>query len=328
MRGSIKYQVHTLFLKSGIDKIGRSRHAAKESVRRSLKAFGQRPSWYKLGKKMGIHSTGTRDTYEAIWRQMLEHAKSQFGIRDIEKLTGDHIHSFLESKNLDPENRISNQTFFNYSSACEKIETALTMYAFRTATGNSFSFTPNIESIRETAMEITLDRFLGNRAYESPKLLIDNLKNEVHRLAARIQFEGGARISEANHIGKEQLKGVFKDRYSGQKKGRFEVQGKGGKIRDIQVSVRTYNDLKEVIDEKGSFDFNDRTYRNDLEKTARFIGEDPKNKGSHGLRWNFAQDRFCEVQLKANVNDIHALSIVSEEMGHIRASITEHYLGK
>lgn len=111
-------------------------------------------------------------------------------------------------------------------------------------------------------------------------------------------------------------------------KGRFEVQGKGGKIRDIQVSVKTYNDLKEVIDQKDSFDFNGRTYRNDLEKIARFIGENPENKGSHGLRWNFAQDRFSEVQLKADVNDIRALSIVSEEMGHIRASITEHYLGK
>ncbi|MBU4001450.1 MAG: hypothetical protein KKB94_03935 [Proteobacteria bacterium] len=46
------------------------------------------------------------------------------------------------------------------------------------------------------------------------------------------------------------------------------------------------------------------------------------------MRWNFAQNRFSEVQLKADVNEIQALSIVSEEMGHIRASITEHYLGK
>ncbi|MBU4318014.1 MAG: transposase [Proteobacteria bacterium] len=115
-----------------------------------------------------------------------------------------------------------------------------------------------------------------------------------------------------------------------QMKGRFEVQGKGGKIRDIRVSLETYKALKETIEEKGSFplDFNDRSYRNDLEKTARFIDEDPENKGSHGLRWNFAQNRFSEVQLKADVNEIQALSIVSEEMGHIRASITEHYLGK
>lgn len=160
---------------------------------------------------MSIHSTGTRDTYEATWRKVLEHAKSEFGVRDIEKLTGQHIQSYLESKISDGENRISNQTFLNYSAACEKLETALTMYAFRTATGNSYSFTPNIEAVRQTAREIKLDRFEGNRAYESPKLLIDNLKYEAHRLAARIQFEGGARISEANHIGKEQLKGLFKD---------------------------------------------------------------------------------------------------------------------
>ena len=328
MRGSIKYQVHTLFLKSGIDQVGKSKHAAKRAVRQYMKASGQQPSWHKLGKKMGIHSTGTRDTYEATWRQVLEHAKSEFGVKDIERLTGQHIQSYLESKISVSENRISNQTFLNYSAACEKLETALTMYAFRAATGNTYSFTQNIQAVRETAREINLDRFEGNRAYESPKLLIDNLKYEAYQLAARIQFEGGARISEANHIGKEQLKGIFKDPYSGQMKGRFEVQGKGGKIRDIQVSLETYKALKETIDEKGSFDFTDRTYRNDLEKTARFIGEDPENKGSHGLRWNFAQDRFSDAQLKADVNEIQAFSIVSEEMGHVRASITEHYLGR
>ena len=270
MRGNIKYQGHTLFLKSGIDKIGHSKHAAKEMVRQNIKASGQQPWWHKLGKAMGIHSTGTRDTYEATWRQVLVHAKSGFGVRDIEKLTGQHIQSYLESKIIDSENRTSNQTFLNYSSACEKLETALTMYAWRSASGNSYSFIPNIEAVRETAREIKLDRFEGNRAYESPKLLIENLKYEAHQLAARIQFEGGARISEANHIEKDQLKGLFKDPYSGQMKGLFEVQGKGGKIRDIQVSLETYKALKETIDQKGSFDFNDRTYRNDLEKNRPF----------------------------------------------------------
>lgn len=328
MKGSVKYQVHTLFLKSGIDRIGQSKHAAKETVRQSMKTTGQNPSWHKLGKEMGIHSTGTRDTYEATWRHVLDHAKTRFGIRDIEKLTGQHIQFYLESKISESENRISNQTFLNYSAACEKLETALNLYAERMATGRYYLFTPNIELVRETARESKLERFLGNRAYESPRLLIDNLRHEAHQLAARIQYEGGARISEANRIRQDQLKGVYKDPCSGRPKGHFEVQGKGGKIREIRISLQTYKELKETIEQKGSFTFNERTYRDDLEKSAKAIGQDHENKGSHGFRWNFAQERFSEVQGTARVNEIRALSIVSDEMGHVRASITEHYLGK
>ena len=284
MRGSIKYQVHTLFLKSGIDQIGQSKHAAKETVRQSMKTTGQNPSWHKVGKEMGIHSTGTRDTYEATWRHVLEHAKFQFGIRDIEKLTERHIQSYLVSKISDSESRIANQTFLNYSAACEKLETALNLYAERMETGKSYRFTPNIESVRETARELKLGKFEGNRAYESPKLLIDNLRYEAHQLAARIQYEGGARISEANHIRQDQLKGLHKDPYSGRVKGHFEVQGKGGKIREIRVSLQTYKGLKEAIEQKGSFVFNERTYRDHLEKSAKAIGQDHEDKGSHGLR--------------------------------------------
>ena len=48
--------------------------------------------------------------------------------------------------------------------------------------------------------------------------------------------------------------------------------------------------------------------------------------GSHGLRWNFARDRFKKIQIKGSVSYEKALSIVSHEMFHQRPDITEHYL--
>ena len=49
-------------------------------------------------------------------------------------------------------------------------------------------------------------------------------------------------------------------------------------------------------------------------------------QGSHGLRWNFARERFYKIQLIGGLTYDQALQQVSWEMKHERASITEHYL--
>lgn len=54
---------------------------------------------------------------------------------------------------------------------------------------------------------------------------------------------------------------------------------------------------------------------------------EPDYKGSHGLRWNHAQERMEELQ-ESGLQYETALSVVSSEMGHARADITEHYLAK
>jgi len=47
---------------------------------------------------------------------------------------------------------------------------------------------------------------------------------------------------------------------------------------------------------------------------------------SHGLRWNFAKNRLLEYA-SAGYTYEQSLLLVSKEMKHNRASITEHYIG-
>lgn len=47
--------------------------------------------------------------------------------------------------------------------------------------------------------------------------------------------------------------------------------------------------------------------------------------GAHGLRHSYAQNRMDELQQQGFLYQ-EALEIVSQEMGHFRASITEVYL--
>jgi hypothetical protein len=43
------------------------------------------------------------------------------------------------------------------------------------------------------------------------------------------------------------------------------------------------------------------------------------------LRWNFAKNRMKDAQKDGKYYE-QGLSAVSQEMGHVRADITEHYL--
>ena len=184
MRGSTVGQVQALYKLSGIAQIGRSKHKAKELARSS----GAK-TWHEIGKRLGIYSYSTADAYRDVWKQLLSYAKSSFGVKDIEKLNSEIVHSFLHSK---IEQGVSKRTFQQYASAIEKLEVALNMHSERFNRGNTYNF--DLSSVRAYVKEVYTGEQIPSRAYESPAGLIGALKEPVHQLIASIQYEGGARL--------------------------------------------------------------------------------------------------------------------------------------
>jgi site-specific recombinase XerC len=315
MRGSIKWQVNEVF--KVISKIGHSKHLDKEIARNS----GAK-TWHDVGKNIGIYSYRTLDVYRDVAKQLMSYVKLEFGIKDIERLTGEHVKSFLEYK---MEQGVTFSTFQQYAAACEKLEVALNRYSEVNDRGNYYSFESDLKQVREVAKDV-LEKTNPVRAYENPKDLIKNLTENEHFLIAKLQYEAGARLHEASLIKRDQLKGLDKDSFTGREIGKIGVQGKGGYVRDINVSADTYRHLENHIKENGVFKVDKDAYRADLKFAAEKSQQD--YTGSHGLRWNFAQERFNELQEKGNLTYEQALKQVSEEMGHHRADITEHYLKK
>lgn len=313
MRGSTVYQVQQIF--QMVNEIGSSKHEAKAEAR-----AGGAKTWHQVGKGLGVYSYSTADSYRDVWRACLSYSKEHFGIRDVEKLSGEAVRAFLMSK---VDDGVARATFGQYSAACEKLEVALNRYAKTNATGREYVFVAGIREARAAAVE--LERFEGSRAYGDPSRLVASVQNERHNLAASLQREGGARVSEINHVGQWQLKGVWNDRYSGEAKGWIEVQGKGGKVRLVGVSPQTYQRLSVEIakTERGRFEFDKDAYRRELKEAAARSGQ--KYEGSHGLRWSWAQERNAELQERGLTYE-QSLSQVSQEMGHERGDITEHYL--
>jgi len=319
LRGSVNYQVNQIFLKSEIFTPGISKHQAKGAAREA----GAR-TWADIGKEIDIYSYKTAQTYKDVWHKFGHYCRGELGIRDLEKsLTGEHVRAYLQSRIGDG---VKLSTFKKEASALSKFETALNKFAENTGSAQRYDFRTAMSEVRQEAAQV-LERFNGTRAYAAPNALIGKISNDTYNLAASIQHESGARLYEASKIDSDQLCGHETDPHTGKAIGLIRLDPadtKGGKGRMISVSPETYSRLEGHISEHGVFRVRDPdSYRNAIERAA--TASNQEYTGSHGLRWNFAQERVEELQ-RAGLTYDQAISQTSWDMGHERADITEHYL--
>lgn len=319
MRGSIHGQVIHLYIKSGINCIGKSKFDAKNSARLELAAEGKGATSAAIAKHTGIHSLGTKANYIGKMEEFGRFAKETFGVKDLEKLDARHVYDFLNDK---IELGVSLAHWNGYCAALAKMENALQAYSEKYDRGNDYNFRAAITRLRPEA-RAELPRFSGTRHYTDPSQLIATLKNEAHQLTACIQYESGLRVAGASNITPDQLRGLGTDPHTGKQVGVIAYIGKGGKPGVAQMTPETYLRLEQRIQSEGSHRVSADGYRNSLQEAARLTGQE--YNGSHGLRWCFAQGRFGELQ-HANHPYEKCLGVVSGELGHNRIEITLHYL--
>ena len=268
-----------------------------------------------------VASFKTMESYRNIWNNFFNYLKEHWGIRDFEKISGEHVAAYMDYK---IEYYPSKKYLAKISSALGKLEIALKLFSKNIrGVEKDYDF-----SIRQTILDNARDSKLvasnyHNRAYLNPEQLIANLKDDYHRLAAQIQYQGGARIEGVALIKPEQLQGTKIDAITNKEVGIIFTKEKGGKVGEVLVNIDTYNSLENYFFFETVFKINRQKYYNDLKQAAMLSKEDPE--ASHGLRWNFAQRRMFEYG-KAGFKYNDCLQQVSYEMKHNRASITNHYL--
>ena len=268
-----------------------------------------------------VASFKTMESYRNIWNNFFNYLKEHWNIKDFEKIESEHIQAYMEYK---VEYYPSKQYLEKISAALGKLEIALKLFSKNISKHEKdYDF-----SIRQTILDNARDLKLvannyHNRAYSNPELLISNLKNRLHKLAAKIQYEGGARIEGIALIRYEQLKGRKIDSITQKEVGIIVTKEKGGKIGDVLISLDTYKKLENYLEEFKVFKINRQAYYNDLKQASFLSNENPE--ASHGLRWTFAKRRMFEYG-KVGYSYEECLQEVSYEMKHNRASITQHYL--
>ena len=268
-----------------------------------------------------VSSYKSMETYRNIWNNFFNYLLEHWKIKDFEKIESEHIAAYMDYK---IEYYPSKQYLEKISAALGKLEIALKLFSKNVSKlEKDYDF-----SIRQKMLDNARDlkqvaNNYHNRAYSNPNLLISNLKDSMHKVAATIQFEGGARIEGVALIKSEQLLGTKVDSITNKEVGIVLTKEKGGKEGEVLVSLDTYTDLESYILEYNKFKINRQKYYNDLKQAAIASNETPE--ASHGLRWNFAKRRMFEYG-KAGYSYEDCLQQVSYEMKHNRASITQHYL--
>jgi hypothetical protein len=268
-----------------------------------------------------VASYKTMESYRAVWNNFFNYLLEHWKLKDFEKIEPHHIQAYMDYK---VEYYPSKQYLEKISAALGKLEIALKKFAKNIHNvDREYDF-----SIRQTILDEARDlKYVSNnyhnRAYKNPLLLIENLKDPLHKIAAKIQYEGGARIEGVALIKKDQMMGIKVDSITNKEVGIVLTKEKGGKSGEVLVSIDTYTNLESYILEYDKFKINRQKYYNDIKQAAISLNENPE--ASHGLRWNFAKRRMFEYG-KAGYSYEECLQQVSYEMKHNRASITQHYL--
>jgi len=304
MKGSPLNQARAAF--AAIDGIGTSRHADKEIAREQGYVTKS-----DIAKHTLVYSFASREQYVNVAVDLLKFAKEQFGIKDAARLNSEVANAYLINK---IENGISKASFNKYAAAITKFETAINAFQKQ---HNLPQVDLNTTQARQIAAETMQKQEIKSRAYENPQALIENIKDNTFRTIATAQLQGGFRISELNHLSIAN----FKDNNT-----IAVLQGKGGKDREIEIPKQTYKALMELASKpnttNGKFSFNMNEYRQVLKEAAEKSGQ--SYQGTHGLRWSYAQNKYIEYSQK--YGEVKAMEMVSNELGHVRASITQHYL--
>ena len=304
MRGSVYYQSSQLV-----------KQIFQEGLKKEDK-FNPDHEHYQM-----VASYKTMESYRAIWNNFFNYLLEHWKLKDFEKIEPHHIQAYMDYK---VEYYPSKQYLEKISAALGKLEIALKKFAKNIHNvDREYDF-----SIRQTILDEDRDlKYVSNnyhnRAYNNPLFLIENLKDPLHKIAAKIQYEGGSRIEGVALIKKDQMIGIKVDSITNKEVGIVLTKEKGGKEGEIIVSIDTYTNLNSYILEYDKFKINRQKYYNDIKQAAISLNENPE--ASHGLRWNFAKRRMFEYG-KAEYSYEECLQQVSYEMKHNRASITQHYL--
>lgn len=267
-----------------------------------------------------ISSYKTMESYRNVWNNMFNYLREHWKLKNSELITHEHVVAYIDYK---LEYYPSKKYLEKIVSAIGKLEVALMYYALENNTNNKYDFSIRLELLKKAKnLELVADNY-HDRSFDDPELIINSLELPNHRLAAKIQYEGGARLEGVSLIKHEQLKGLKTDNITNKEVGVIETKEKGGKVGDVLVHTDTYIELLNYFKIKKIFKLDKNNYMKDIRLTTKDLNL--TENASHSFRWSFAKRRMYEY---ANAGYAYEASLqaVSYEMKHNRASITEHYL--
>lgn len=298
MRGSVIYQVTTCL--DSLNKFGSSKYEAKQELMKAgITKSGD------IAQNTGIYSENTMKNYINAGVQAFQYIREEFGIKDITKITGEHIKSYLEQR----ASEVEYKTLKIDMAGINKLEQAINNY-----NNTDVNFRSAVEDFRQDIKLYTeyIQNINESRALLEPEKVINSIESESHKLVADMQLNYGFRLNEVAKIDLDkQLNNNI-----------LSVQAKGGQIISKELGQEHISKLQE-LSSNGIFNINKLEYGNDLKNACTVNSE--HYTGSHALRHNYAQNQF-ESYAKAGMSYNECLRATAEDLGHHREDITHRYL--
>lgn len=170
----------------------------------------------------------------------------------------------------------------------------------------------NRDDIKEIKQDFNTSKNEENRAYQNTEAIKEVMRDTTMSISSDLQAEAGFRVHDA----------INSSKWTINNDNTITINGsKGG----IEYTTRALNN--ETIQrareaQENGYKANYTEYREALKQGVERSGQE--YKGTHGLRYNFAQARVEELKSSGYTND-EAKAQVSLEMGHSRIDITDHY---
>lgn len=178
--------------------------------------------------------------------------------------------------------------------------------------------------------------WLGHgRGYERPLELIAAIRIPEFRLAALIQYEGGARAEgvgfprspySKSAVTVGSLGEIIEDPYfrDGCMVGVITTTEKGGYRCEHYVSVATFREVEAYLDCIGRLEGSYHAYLTEVERAAAKTGQYRPGRGTHGLKHAFAY-QFLEDAFAAGKTEASAIVELSKRCSHHRGSVALTY---
>ena len=312
----------------------KSPHSQVEAVLHGIRAIRQK----KSAEADMIRSFGTMSVYRKEIHKFIEAFMSFPGGSNIldTEVVAQGMDFYLESKLRNYLlNKRSVQTYKTTLSAMGKFEYALNRYIHT----HCLDSNPlNIKDMRHRYYRLSkkilsqTSRSFSNRAYPEPVRLIEAIDDLVFQLQACLQYEGGLRAEGvgaptngiSNPLKLSALAGIVIDPITKKNVGSVVVKEKGGKETSHYVSVETYQRLEKHLQAHGTLASVYPDYLNAINVAAQKTGQHEKGRGSHGLKYNFAQERYLECVMNGQTHE-QAMQSVSLETAHFRLNETLTY---
>ncbi|MFX4242646.1 hypothetical protein ACOL22_07700 [Aliarcobacter butzleri] len=244
------------------------------------------------------HSISSIQNLRTVATQYVNFVNENYEGRVLSNISPESIRDFIDYK----AESLADSSINTYISELGKIADNLQELGY-----NNIS-REEIVSYRE---DLGLERTHENRAYDQPEQIIESMyENSPYGLSAELQLEVGLRVDDA----------LNSQKWSINEDNSLTITGSKGGIeyQTAQLEPDLIEKVREAIEHEYKGNYTE--YRETLKENS---GE--KWNGTHGLRYNFAQDRMGELQ-EQGLTYNEALSQTSLELGHSREEITLHYL--